>query len=137
MASSTEALQQQVEALKLRLDHMFLPTYLDQLTARVGEWDVKVRDSYSNSAWCWYISLLILLLFAILVLAMGWIIWKGNHWKALMQTNQFGRHTKERTCYACYRPWRRNKYRAPVKNAFSAPEYDDDQVSAPLPPFAG
>ena len=138
MATSEEdlaELKKEIESIKSNLAALYVPKHFDNMMKKIGTIDRHVRQSHESMSFCFYVSLFTCLFFILLVVVMAFVMWKMNYFKFMLRQNKFGRFTRPRKCYACYRPWKKSKFQEETsKENFSSPELMQD-CCAPCPAF--
>lgn len=138
--SELEHLRQDVDNLRSSISALYIPKHFDNLMKKVGDIESSTKKAEASMATCYNWTFFMMLLFVLLCLGVVYVIWRMNYFKFLFRQNLFGRFQKPKTCFACFRPWRRrSKARMTwIKKSMSAPEFDESSrprrhESAPMP----
>lgn len=132
-----QELSKDMENMKSALSNFYVPKHFDSLMKKVGNMEQNIMKAHESMTTCYYITFFIVVLFLIVALAAVYIIWRMNYFKLLLRHNKFGRYTRPKSCYACFKPWRKNyttNAETCVKSSFSSPELMKD-YKAPRPPI--
>jgi len=133
MSDPNDSLKKEVENIKSLLSNLYVPKHFDSLMKKIGNIERNVYRAHESMNTCYYVTFFIVLLFAVLVFACIYIIWRMNYFKFLLRHNKFARFTRPSSCYTCYRPWRKHQtHSSTLKNSFSSPELVVDYKS-PMP----
>lgn len=130
-------LSRDVEHMKSTLSHFYIPKHFDSLMKKVGTMEQNILRAQESMNTCYHVTFFIVILFLILTFATVYIIWRMNYFKLVLRQNKFGRYTRPKSCYACYRPWRKTALRNTEnvsKGSFSSPELISD-YKTPRPPL--
>jgi hypothetical protein len=130
-------LTKDVEDLKSTVAHLYIPKHLETMMRKVGSIEQNVLKAHESMVTCYYVTFFIVILFVICTFAAVFILWRMNYFKFLLRHNKFGRYTRPRSCYSCWRPWKKNyttQAESQMKASFSSPELMTE-CKTPRPPI--
>lgn len=126
---SFEDLQRQINELR---EYSPQRAHYDQLTQKVTMINEHTAAALESMNFCFYVCILTSVLFLFTVLVGVYVLRNFNYFKFMLRQNRFGRFTRPRSCYACYRPWRKLRVEpSGIKPSLSSPEAIS--ARAPMP----
>ncbi len=127
-------LEKDVDNLKSLMANLYIPKHFDSLMRKVGSIESHMVRAQNSMTTCYNVTFFVVFLFTLLLLGVVYIIWRMGYFKFFTRHNVFRRYARPKSCYACYRPWKKSGARkeAVIKGSFSSPELMQDQV-APSP----
>jgi hypothetical protein len=131
---SLQAISRDIDNIKSALSSLYVPKHFDSLMKKVGSIEENTQKAQASMNTCYNATFFIFMMFVLLCLGTVYVIWRMNYFKFLFRQNLYGRYARPKTCYACYRPWRKRARRGPmIKENFSSPELAMDHRDAPRP----
>ena len=126
----------EVQSMKQVLSNMYVPAHFESMMKKVGQIEQNSSLVEHNMKVCYYITFFVLSLFVLFLVGVCYVMWRMNYFKFISRQNLMGRYARPKSCYACYRPWRKagRKNFEMKKNSFSSPELMQES-QAPLPPI--
>lgn len=133
-AVNLEDLNRKVTNLESYLSNLYVPKHMDSMLKKVGNIEMGVQRAQESMATCYNITFFLVFVFLLLLLGVVYLLWRLNYFKFLTRQNLFRRYTRPKSCYACYRPWRKSAQRRTdmTKGSFSSPELMRDQGAPSL-----
>lgn len=123
-ATSLDDLAREVANIKSYLSSLYVPKHMDSMLKKVGHIEMGVQRVQESMATCYNITFFLVFLFLLILLGLVYMLWRRNYFKFLSRHNLFQRYRRPKSCYACYRPWRKAQQRhtSVAKGSFSSPE---------------
>ncbi len=113
---------------------MYVPKYFDSMMVKIGKMHEASLEAQRSMRTCYTATFFTMFMFLVLCLGTIWIIYRLDYFKYFWRLNKFGRVHQARSCYACWRPYRRRRARtALAKGYFSEPDLDHAARTAPSP----